>query len=625
MNLIFFLISSGIFVFFVLIINVFSSSLSFNSNNSFFRIFGFSFSLNKISYDFSYLSVSSLKLLSLVSLLSLYFYLGLGCPNILVTLFNWTGDYGFLGNVSFCFDFFTFCFFFVGVCVSWSIFQFSYYYMSDDSDISSFFRFLLIFLLNMLLLVCSENLFFIFVGWEGVGFLSFMLISWWNTRSDANSAALEAIIYNRIGDVGFLVFLSFCFVYFNTWSLFEFSFLLNNSSSFLINCMLFSGFLASIAKSAQIGFHPWLPAAMEGPTPVSALLHSSTMVVAGVFFLIRLSSLINFTPFFSSVCLFIGGITSFFAASVALVQYDIKKIVAYSTTSQLGLMVVSIGLGSHLIAFFHICTHAFFKAMLFLCSGSIIHSLNNEQDIRKMGGLFTLLPLTGSCILLGSLALVGTPFLAGFYSKDLILELGVVSFSNFIGIFIAFLSSIFTVIYSFRIIVYCFLLPTTSGSLLIVSEENPNLIFSIFRLGLGTIVIGWFFCSYVFPAVVFILPFYLKIAALLIVFLGIILGAGFYIGFISFISSFFYYWFLSFQWFFLFFYHSFSISLYSFYSLIVGSRLLDHGLGENIGPQGSGKFIYSISSSLINNSNIKYYIFFSLLSCILIFTLLVFF
>nr|UFJ44019.1 NADH dehydrogenase subunit 5 [Oligometra serripinna] len=624
MNVNFLLTSISGFIFFSLIMNVFSSAKSLNLNNNFFSVFGLFNNNSFFFYDFGRLSIGVLKLISILGFINFYFYLSLGCPSINIVFFSWLEGEGFLGSLSFCFDFFSLCFFFVGGYVTWSIIQFSYYYMVDDPRMIGFFRLLLVFLLNMLLLVSSSNLFFIFVGWEGVGFLSFLLISWWSTRNDANSSALEAVIYNRVGDIGFLFLFSLCLINFNSWSLLEISSLLSSSDSLLINGILFSGLLASVAKSAQIGFHPWLPAAMEGPTPVSALLHSSTMVVAGVFFLIRLGYLINFSSFFCSFCLFIGGVTSFLAASIALVQHDIKKIIAYSTTSQLGLMVFSIGLESYFIAFFHICTHAFFKAMLFLCSGSIIHSLNNEQDIRKMGGLFYILPVTGSCIFLGSFALVGTPFLAGFYSKDLILELGLVSFSNFLGVFFAFLSSVFTVVYSFRIIIYCFINPMFSGSLSPISEENNNLVSSIFRLGVGTIFSGWFFCSYVFPSVVFVLPFFLKSVMTLLILFGIIFSAGFYFSFNFYSYSSFFYWFLSQNWFFLYFFHLFISFLYFYFSLFSGSRLLDRGWFEGLGPQGSGKLVYSSSSlgQYFYFGYIKYYIFFAF-SSIIFFTLLV--
>nr|YP_448775.1 NADH dehydrogenase subunit 5 [Phanogenia gracilis]AAY51833.1 NADH dehydrogenase subunit 5 [Phanogenia gracilis] len=628
MNLYFLLISIGLFIFIILIMSVFSLSNVLSPVFFVGRFFGLFFNNSIVFYNYGSLSIVSLKFLSVFSLFSFYFYLSFGCPNIYIVLFNWLENYGFLGNFSFVFDFYSVVFFLVASYVTWSIVEFSYYYMSSDPRWFSFFRLLMVFLLNMLLLVSSNNLFFVFVGWEGVGFLSFLLISWWNTRNDANSSALEAVIYNRVGDVGFLVLLSLCFIYFNTWSLLDISFfLLNNIDFWLVHSFLFSVLLASMAKSAQIGFHPWLPAAMEGPTPVSALLHSSTMVVAGVFFLIRIGTLIDFSGFFCSCCLFVGGVTSLFAASAALVQHDIKKIIAYSTTSQLGLMVVSVGLGNCIISFFHVCTHAFFKAMLFLCSGSVIHSLNNEQDLRKMGGLFNFLPITSSCIFLGSLALIGTPFLSGFYSKDLILELSFLSFSNFLGVFFAFLSSLFTVIYSFRIIFFCFLYPMLGSSLCNINEESFNLVFSIFRLGVGTIFCGWFFCGYVFPSVVFILPFSLKSLSLFLIFFGMLFSFCFYLSYNGFFTYFFLYWFLSFQWFFLVFFHYFFSFFYFFLSLYGGSRLLDRGWYENLGPQGSGYLItYSSSSSqYFYGGYIKYYLFFSFLTSVFIFTLLVFF
>nr|YP_010555951.1 NADH dehydrogenase subunit 5 [Comatella stelligera]UYR95519.1 NADH dehydrogenase subunit 5 [Comatella stelligera] len=628
MNLYFLYICFGLFIFFILLISSFSLTSNFVSSNYFGRIFGLYFqNYNNTIINFGNLSIDSLKFLSFFSVFSFYFYLSLDCPNINIVLFDWLNFFGFLGNICFIFDFYSIVFFIVGSYVTWSIVEFSYYYMSEDDPYwFSFFRLLIIFLLNMLLLVSSDNLFFIFVGWEGVGFLSFLLISWWNTRNDANSSALEAVIYNRIGDVGFLVLLSFCFVYFNSWSLLDISFLLVNVDLNLIYFFLFSILLASMAKSAQIGFHPWLPAAMEGPTPVSALLHSSTMVVAGVFFLVRVGNLINFPTFFCSFCLFVGGLTSLFAASVALVQHDIKKVIAYSTTSQLGLMIVSIGLSNYVVAFFHICTHAFFKAMLFLCSGSIIHSLNNEQDLRKMGGLFNFLPVTSSCIFLGSLSLVGTPFLSGFYSKDLILELSFLNFSNFLGIFFCFLSSVFTIIYSIRLVFFCFLSPMVSNSFCNITEENNNLVFSIFRLGFGTIICGWFFCVYVFPSVVFVLPIIYKSLSLFFIFFGITLSLSLYLGYSNNLTNIFIYWFLSFQWFFLVFFHFFLSLIYFFISLYSSNRLMDRGWYENLGPQGISYLIVNSSSrtQYFYSGYLKYYLLSSLLMIFFIITLVIF-
>nr|YP_010573821.1 NADH dehydrogenase subunit 5 [Metacrinus rotundus]UZH93080.1 NADH dehydrogenase subunit 5 [Metacrinus rotundus] len=623
MNLVFYLASIGLFIFFILLINVFSASSVYFKAGEFKPFLGLYVSGSCSFCDFGFLSVSSLKALVFFSFLVFYFYLSLGCPLVKVVLFDWLEGAGFFGNVCFVFDFYSISFFLVGSYVTWSIVQFSYYYMVGDPRWPTFFRLLLVFLLNMLLLVSSDNLFFIFVGWEGVGFLSFLLIGWWGTRSDANSAALEAVIYNRVGDLGFLVFFCISFCYLNTWSLGGIGVSYEVLDSLILVVFLLGGLVAAMGKSAQLGFHPWLPAAMEGPTPVSALLHSSTMVVAGVFFLIRLGNVVEFPSIFCSFCLVVGGVTSMFAASAAVVQYDIKKIVAYSTTSQLGLMVVSIGLGNFVVAFFHICTHAFFKAMLFLCSGSVIHSLSDEQDLRKMGGLFYFLPVTGACITLGSLALVGTPFLAGFYSKDLILEVGLVSVCNFLGVTLAFVSSLFTVVYSFRIVVFCFLFPSMVNSLSPIVEEDSNLILPISRLALGTIFSGWVFCGYVFPGLVLVLPVGLKIIAFLMVFVGVLLGCGIYLGFSGYSFNSLVYSFFANQWFFLTFFHNVVSGFYFVVSVVFGTRLLDRGWSESVGPHGSGVLVTDLSSFQqgLQTGYIKYYILSSILISLILITL----
>nr|WNS59360.1 NADH dehydrogenase subunit 5 [Hyocrinidae sp.] len=622
MNLVFFLGSIVLSIFFFLLLSIFSFSENYSFFNGVKSFFGLYVDSSYYFYDFGRLSISCLKFLSFFSIICFYFYLGFGAPTIKLVFHDWLSGFGFLGSFCFILDFYTICFFFVGNFVTLSIIQFSYYYMLGDPRWSSFFRLLLIFLFNMLILVSSDNLFFIFIGWEGVGFLSFLLIGWWGTRLEANSSSLEAVIYNRIGDIGFLFFFSICLSFLNSWSLFDIYILCGSLNSNIVYSLLFSVLIAAIAKSAQFGFHPWLPAAMEGPTPVSALLHSSTMVVAGVFLLIRLGNVIDFPPLFCSVCLVLGGVTSFYAASVALVQHDIKKIVAYSTTSQLGLMIFSIGLGSFVVAFFHICTHAFFKAMLFLCSGSIIHSLNDEQDLRKMGGLFYFLPITSSCVFLGSLSLSGVPFLSGFYSKDLILEIGLLNISNLLGVFLAFLSSIFTVVYSFRIVIFCFLMPFNNISVSSMSEENKYLVVSIVRLALGTIFVGWFFCNYVFPEFIVILPNSFNANIFFMVVLSVFSSLSVYLSFISFSSFMFSYSFLSGQWFFFIFFHNFISRFYFFISIFKGVRLLDRGWVENVGPYGSG-VLFSNSSSLsqfVYSGFIKYYI---LSSFLILFWLLI--
>nr|YP_009239173.1 NADH dehydrogenase subunit 5 [Apostichopus parvimensis]AML79764.1 NADH dehydrogenase subunit 5 [Apostichopus parvimensis] len=435
------------------------------------------------------IALTTMKVLALLSLLNLtIFIVGGGEPSVSSVL-PWlnTGNLNsFLSiNIDSKFIFFSSA----ALLVTWSIIEFSIYYMSADPNGNNFFRLLMIFLLNMLILTSANNIFLFFIGWEGVGFLSFLLISWWSTRTDANASALQAIVYNRIGDIGIIVVVSGLLINTSSWDINSLS--TNSISSFWMSAILFTSLIGAIGKSAQFGLHPWLPAAMEGPTPVSALLHSSTMVVAGVFLLIRMTTIITPSETFLNVTLIIGSLTAIFAATSAFQQHDIKKIIAYSTTSQLGLMVVAIGLGNPNVALFHICTHAFFKAMLFLCSGSIIHSHNNEQDLRKMSNISESLPITSSCLFLGSIALMGVPFLSGFYSKDLILELVIENPSNLISFSLAIIATLLTAAYSFRIVTFCFLNNSSNPPINPMNEENPNLTSPLVRLAIGAIFAGW--------------------------------------------------------------------------------------------------------------------------------------
>ena len=321
-----------------------------------------------IEYKRGPFAMAILKALAFLSVLSLLITVKTGFREIKITLSLWLRNTPLKISLNFIYDQYFLVFLSVALIVTWSIMEFSFYYMAEDPKRNSFFRLLTIFLLKMLVLTCSKSLFLIFLGWEGVGFLSFLLISWWTTRNDARRSALEAVIYNRIGDIGLITFMALSALRFNSWNLTE---ILSSNKDLapLLPFLLFGLVLAAAGKSAQFGLHPWLPAAMEGPTPVSALLHSSTMVVAGVFILVRTRDLFSLSPHAQSLVLILGGITALFAASTAIAQHDIKKIIAYSTTRQLGLMVTAIGIGQPALAFFHICTHAFFKAMLFLCSG----------------------------------------------------------------------------------------------------------------------------------------------------------------------------------------------------------------------------------------------------------------
>jgi NADH-ubiquinone oxidoreductase chain 5 len=435
-----------------------------------------------------------------------FYEVGLMGSPVYLRLATWVNSEVLLINWGFLFDSLTVVMCIVVTFISSLVHLYSIEYMSHDPHLPRFMSYLSLFTFFMLILVTADNFIQMFLGWEGVGLASYLLINFWFTRVQANKAAIKAMIINRIGDFCLIIAILTMYVnfkavdYATVAALIPFfkaqtvNFLSMDFNILSLICIFI--FFGAVGKSAQLGLHTWLPDAMEGPTPVSALIHAATMVTAGVFLIARCSFIFEYAPNSLRVVTVVGAATAFFASSVGLLQNDLKRVIAYSTCSQLGYMVFSCGLSDYAVGVFHLANHAFFKALLFLGAGAIIHAVNDEQDMRKMGGLKNLVPFTYSVMTIGSLALIGFPFLAGFYSKDLILELAYGRFSSFshfsyfLGTFGAFL----TAFYSTRLVCLTFLVkPNGYRSVIGFAKETFSYIFvALCFLAIPSIFVGFF-------------------------------------------------------------------------------------------------------------------------------------
>lgn len=405
----------------------------------------------------------------------------------------------------FIFDTLTAAMLIVILSISSCVHVYSIEYMGQDPHIKRFISYLSLFTFFMIILVSADNFLQMFLGWEGVGLCSYLLINFWFQRLQANKAALKAMIINRVGDFGLALGVFILFYFFKTVDytlisaltpeIYQKNFIFLNLEINALNLACFFIFIGCVGKSAQIGLHTWLPDAMEGPTPVSALIHAATMVTAGIFLLARSSAIFQYTPNILFIVTILGAFTAFLAGTTGLAQNDLKRVIAYSTCSQLGYMLFVAGVSNYHVSFFHLSNHAFFKALLFLCAGSVIHALMDEQDMRKMGGLSDSLVYTCACIIIGSMALEGFPFSTGFYSKDVILELSGVFFSiesTFADWFGNF-SVATTAFYSTRSLFYAFIDDPMMPKkyFMNIHESSFLMAFPLFLLSIGGLLIGY--------------------------------------------------------------------------------------------------------------------------------------
>ena len=513
------------------------------------------FFLSKKTKD-QILDYATCGILALSTLLSVFCFFSINeyNPEKVVKVSEWFSSGSLYIDWSLNFNRLTALMVFLVNFVSTIVHIYSVGYMNKDERRPTFMAYLGLFTFFMLILVTSSNLIQLFLGWEGVGLTSYLLIGFYSHKESANKAAVKAFVVNRVGDFGFLIGIFAIFIIFGTINLSEIFLLVETQESTYFNFLGYDFhtltlitmllFIGAMGKSAQFGLHTWLPDAMEGPTPVSALIHAATMVTAGVFLMVLMSPLLEKCEFTKIFILIIGSLSSLFAATVAITQDDIKKIIAYSTCSQLGYMFVAIGVSAYNIAIFHLFTHAFFKALLFLGAGSVIHAMSDQQDIKKMGGLYKKIPVTYILMLVGTLSLVGFPFFSAYYSKDLIMELVFLDdsfFSNYVfinSVLVVFLTSF----YSFRLLLYVFHGKNKSDEKVLAHvHEAPNImLLPLVVLSFFSIFSGFAFKDYFFgidsivfwgdslvnislnvpESVIYQIPFYIKKLPLLNVILG---------------------------------------------------------------------------------------------------------
>lgn len=574
----------------------------------------------------SFISVVSL-FFTFISSLFCFYEVGLSNSFVFIKLLKWIDSDLLHADWGFLFDSLTVVMCCVITFISFLVHLYSTEYMSHDPHLPRFMSYLSLFTFFMLILVTADNYVQMFVGWEGVGLCSYLLINFWFTRIQANKAAIKAMIVNRIGDFGLilailLIFINFKAVDYSTiFSLIPFyineKFTLLYFEFNLLSAISFFLFIGAIGKSAQLGLHTWLPDAMEGPTPVSALIHAATMVTAGVFLIVRSSCLFEYSLHISQIVTILGASTAFFAASIGLVQNDLKRVIAYSTCSQLGYMIFACGLSNYSVGIFHLANHAFFKALLFLAAGSVIHSIIDEQDMRKMGGLKNKIPFTYSIMVIGSLALMGFPFLTGFYSKDVILELAYGKFSNsgYFSYILGTCGAFFTSFYSTRLLYLTFLSkPNAYKSVLFLTKESITYPINIVLvlLAIPSIFIGYYlkdmligFGSDFWGNSIYVLPEnmnridsefinqFIKLLPLMLTFIGFLLAFTFY----TFFNFFLFklkvshmgkkiYNFLNKKWFFDKIYNEYLVQNVLNISYRISYKIIDRGIIEIFGPLG---------------------------------------